>query len=87
MTKKEAFFQGFQALFLIFNCQTPALVGTAAMYFLFGMILYANDGRIVFSEIIAMGVCFGVILLIGIMVFLLYRFTVRNMKKQLDISA
>lgn len=65
----------------------PALVGTAAMYFLFGMILYANDGRIVFSEIIAMGVCFGVILLIGIMVFLLYRFTVRNMKKQLDISA
>lgn len=23
LTKKEAFFQGFQALFLIFNCQTP----------------------------------------------------------------
>lgn len=25
LTKKEAFFQGFQALFLIFNCQTPEL--------------------------------------------------------------
>lgn len=25
MTKKEAFFQGFQALFLIFNCQTPVI--------------------------------------------------------------
>jgi len=23
LTKKEAFFQGFHALFLIFNCQTP----------------------------------------------------------------
>lgn len=65
----------------------PALVGTAAMYLLFGMILYANDGKIVFSEIIALSVCFGVILLVGIMVFLQYRVTVRNMKKQLDISA
>lgn len=65
----------------------PAIVGTGAMYLLFAMILYANDGRIVFSEIIALGICFGVILLVGIMVFLVYGVTVRNMKKQLEISA
>lgn len=65
----------------------PALVGTGAMYLLFAMILYANDGQIIFSEIIALSVCFGVILLVGIMVFLVYRLTVRNMKKQLEISA
>lgn len=64
----------------------PALVGTGAMYLLFAMILYANDGQIIFSEIIALSVCFGVILLVGIMVFLVYRLTVRNMKKQLEIS-
>lgn len=65
----------------------PAIVGTGAMYLLFAMILYANDSQIVFSEIIALGVCFGVILLVGIMVFLVYGVTVRNMKKQLEISA
>lgn len=64
----------------------PAFVGTGAMYFLFGMILYANDGQITFSEMIAMGVCFGVIMLVGITVFLLYRVTVKNIKKQLNIG-
>lgn len=66
--------------------RVPALVGMSAMYFLFGMILYANDGQITFSEIIAMGVCFGVIMLVGITVFLLYRLTVKNVKKQLNIG-
>ena len=27
LTKKEAFFQGFQVLFLTFNCQTPGCEG------------------------------------------------------------
>lgn len=64
----------------------PALAGMSAMYFYYGMILYANDGQIVLSEAVGMGVCMGVLFLIGILFYLLYRMTVQNLKKQLEIG-
>lgn len=66
--------------------RTPALVGMAAMYFYYGMILYANDGRIVFSEVIGMGVCLGILFLIGFLFILIYKGTVKSLKKQLQIG-
>lgn len=65
----------------------PALVGMAAMYFYYGMILYANDGRIVFSEVIGLGVCMGILFLIGLLFFLIYRATVRSLKRILQIGS
>ncbi len=66
--------------------RTPAFVGMAAMYLYYGMILYVNDGQIVSSEIIGMGVCLGVLFLIGLLFYFVYRATVRTLKKQLQIG-
>ncbi len=51
------------------------------------MILYANDGRIVFSEVIGLGVCMGILFLIGLLFFLIYRATVRSLKRILQIGS
>ncbi len=64
----------------------PALVGMTAMYFFYGMILYANDRKITISELTGMGVCFGILILIGAVFVLLCRITVKTLKKQLQIG-
>ncbi len=63
----------------------PAIVGMAAMMVLFSLILYGNDGKIVFTEVITMGICLGILAVIGGIVYAVYRGTVKEMKKRLDI--
>lgn len=63
----------------------PAIVGMAAMMVLFSLILYGNDGKIVLAEAITMGVCLGILAVIGGIVYAVYRRTVKEMRKRLDI--
>ena len=63
----------------------PAIVGMAAMMVLFSLILYGNDGKIVFAEMITMGICLGILAVIGGIVYAVYRGTVKEMKRRLDI--
>ncbi len=66
--------------------RTPALVGTTAMYVLFIMILYGNDGRIVQTEWFAMLVCLALLVVIGLGIYTVYRATVRNVERRLGIG-
>ena len=63
----------------------PAIVGMAAMMVLFSLILYGNDGKIVFTEVITMGICLGILAVIGGIVYVVYRGTVKAMRMRLDI--
>lgn len=62
---------------------TPALVGMITMYILFAGIVYGNDGRISSYEAAALGVCLGILVFMGALVYIMYRSTVRTIKRQL----
>lgn len=64
----------------------PALVGTTAMFLLYAMILYANDGRLLKTEWAAMGLCLCIIAMIGGVIYAVYRSTIKAIKGQLGIS-
>ncbi len=64
----------------------PTFVGTAAMFLLYAMILYANDGRLLQTEWAAMGLCLGIIAVIGAVIYAVYRSTVKAIKGQLGIG-
>jgi hypothetical protein len=63
----------------------PALVGTTAMFLLYAMILYANDGRLLKTEWAAMGICLCIIAVIIAGIYAVYRSTVKVIKEQLKI--
>lgn len=65
--------------------KVPSLVGTSAMFLLFTMILYANDGRIIGAEWAAMGVCLCITVAIGGVIYAVYRSAVKVIKGQLGI--
>ncbi len=56
-----------------------------AIYMFFIMILYANDGRMLSAEVLALLVCLGIIGLLAAIVYAVYRASVRTIKKQLEI--
>ena len=64
---------------------SPAFLGTSAMFLLFTMILYANDGRIIGAEWAAMGVCLCITVAIGGVIYAVYRSAVKVIKGQLGI--
>lgn len=64
----------------------PALVGTTAMFLLYAMILYANDGRLLKPEWAAMGLCLCIIAVIGGVIYAVYQSTVKAIKGQLGIA-
>lgn len=66
--------------------RVPSLVGTSAMFLLYSMILYANDGRMLPTEWMAMGVCLCVTSMIGGVIYAVYRSTVKSIKEQLGIA-
>ncbi|MDE7197943.1 MAG: ABC transporter permease, partial [Lachnospiraceae bacterium] len=65
--------------------KVPSLVGMFSMFLLFSMILYANDGRVLREEQVAMGVCLVILGVIGIIIYAVYRSTVKAIKEQLGI--
>lgn len=64
----------------------PAIAGMSIMYLLYIMIMYANDGKFQSAEIIGLIICLGVLLLIALLISVIYRKTLRSIKKQLGIK-
>ena len=65
--------------------KVPTIIGMTAIYMFFIMILYANDGRMLSAEVLALLVCLGIIGLLAAIVYAVYRASVRKIKKQLEI--
>ena len=65
--------------------QIPSLVGMTAMFLLYSMIMYANDGKFEFSEICGLGVCLSILLIIGVLIYLVYLRTIQTVKRNLGI--
>lgn len=64
----------------------PCTVGMSAMYFLYTLILLANDGKLTSSEIGGLGACLMILFLFAGVFYLVYRYTVRTMCRQLEIK-
>lgn len=62
---------------------TPSVIGITAMSVLYAMILYANDGRLVKSELIGLGGCGLVILGVALLLYIVYKGTVRMLVREL----
>ena len=65
--------------------KVPTIIGMTAIYLFFIMILYANDGRMLTAEVLALLVCLGIIGVLAAIVYAVYRASVRTIKKQLEI--
>ena len=49
------------------------------------MIMYANDGTLTGTEIVGLGVCLCVLLLIGVFIYGIYFKTLEKVRQQLEI--
>ena len=58
----------------------------SGMYFLYILILYANDDKIVSSEMAALGICLLVLFGIGALSYAIYRAAVKSIGKLLGIT-
>ncbi|MGN1414317.1 MAG: FtsX-like permease family protein [Anaerovoracaceae bacterium] len=63
----------------------PSAVGTSVMYLLYGLIMYANDNQISVNEITGMVVCLMVVFAVAMVIYLVYRLTLRQMCRMLNI--
>ena len=63
----------------------PTILGMTAITLFFLMILFANDGRISLSEGIGLGVCLVIMLILGAVIFLFYRRTLKTVCRMLGI--
>lgn len=60
---------------------TPAVVGMTIIYMFFALILYGNDGgRYTSSELIGLVICLCIEIIIAVITYIIYRFTVRELK-------
>lgn len=55
------------------------------MFLLYIMIMYANDGTLTSPEIVGLGVCFCVLLMISIFIYGVYFKTIHKIQQQLGI--
>lgn len=65
--------------------KVPTMIGMTAIYLFFIMILYANDGRMLPAEVIALLVCLGILGLLAAIIYAVYSASVRMIKRQLEI--
>ena len=65
--------------------QTPSFVGLLIIYLFFALLLYSNDGKIIFGEIITLFVCLGIEILTSMLIYGVYRGTVSAVQKKLGI--
>lgn len=66
--------------------RTPSIIGIFTMTLLYTMIMYANDGKILMSEVAALGICGILILLIILLIYAVYRLTVRVLARELEVE-
>ena len=62
----------------------PSLVGMGAMYFLYILLMYGNDGKITASEAGGLAVCLFILMGIGLIYYAVYRLAVKNMCHQIQ---
>lgn len=65
--------------------KVPTLVGMTAMYLLYALLMFANDGMLTGSEIGGMAVCLLILILLAGIYYLIYRYTVKSMCRQLEV--
>ena len=63
----------------------PAIIGMSVMYFLYCMLMWANDGRFTFDEFMGLLSCLAVLLFLALLYYIVYRRTVHLVKRQLRI--
>ncbi len=66
--------------------KVPSLVGMSAAFFLYVLLMYGNDGKLIASEIGGLSVCLGILLLMGSVFYMTYRYTVKRMCTELKIG-
>lgn len=63
----------------------PAITGTGAIYAFYAMIMYANDGRLTSNELAGMGACLLLILAVSLLMYAVYRLTLKRVCRALEI--
>ena len=64
----------------------PSIVGMTTMYLLYALLMFANDGQLTRGETGGMIVCFFILAALAGAYYLVYRHTVKNMCRQLDVA-
>ena len=65
--------------------KVPAVVALIAVYLFFILLLYGNDGQLVYSEIVSLGACLGIEAALSILIYGVYRVTVAGIRQKLGI--
>ncbi len=65
--------------------KVPTIIGMTGMYLFYTMIMYANDGRLLSAEWLALLVDLTILAAIGAAVYAVYRASVATLKRQLGI--
>lgn len=63
----------------------PSVTGTALIYAFYAMIMYFNDGRFTHTEAAGMLVCLALIAAVSLLLYFVYRVTLRSVCAALDI--
>lgn len=65
----------------------PTLAGMIAMYLLYGLLIFGNDGKVTGSELGGMAVCFFILIGVAAVYYLVYRCTIKNMWRIIHASS
>ena len=65
--------------------RVPAVVALIAVYLFFILLLYGNDGQLVYSEIVSLGACLEIEAALSILIYGVYRVTVAGIRQKLGI--
>lgn len=63
----------------------PAITGTGVIYAFYAMIMAANDGRLTLNELAGMGACLLLILAVSLLLYAVYRLTLKQVCRALNI--
>ena len=64
----------------------PVIIGMSAMSFLYGLILFANDGKFTMTEIRSFILCLEIILILAALFYGVYTHTIHRISRQLEIK-
>lgn len=63
----------------------PSFIGMSVMFLFCSLIMFANDNKIEGAEVIGLGICFCILLLIALLIYGIYHKTLTVICRQLDI--
>lgn len=64
----------------------PAVTGMTLMTLAYTLILYANDNRLTSAEMFSLLICLGVLAVLAVILFFIYRYTVHRIENDLGIT-